>query len=509
VGLAPTAPDFGSEADLISTADQEAASARPKKWTYSLKGFLRAPMRVSLGPRLDGSAAHQLHSPPHTPGTTVDDWYYAGLTPSPSASLYLTVGNANVSGTMIIAASTLYDSGYKDLVNMGGFSQAYVTMKAPDLFGGRGGLAWTVGSFSNRYGLAGPDQQSSGYYGTYLFGRTHVAGEALTADIDLADNLELVVEDGFGAKLEVVPFVNPGGTIPAPTAPYLPDQGPVPQGSTYVHHAHAALLLDNWLRVGGHLIMEWSPNDFCTPGSPGSQLPQDCPGTPAPASKLNIAGGDIHADSPRFGNAYLGYSHVSASSILYLSDGVQLLHGTTGYVFKNNYFGYLAPVVSANAPLTPRNDTGTVDTVLFQYIAHAASLFGYPPNGRDVALALYGMINHIEYTDMSSGQMVKQDRFKYGAELQAAPFRYMWLGARFDRVQGDGSNAAFTYTAISPRVIIHSNWLSREYFIIDYSHYMVGSRIQPSPTYNASDLMFPTSTKPDTDLFMLSAVLSF
>ena len=36
-----------------------------------------------------------------------------------------------------------------------------------------GGLAWTVGSFSNRYGNAGANQTSSGYYGTYLFGRTH------------------------------------------------------------------------------------------------------------------------------------------------------------------------------------------------------------------------------------------------------------------------------------------------------------------------------------------------
>ena len=49
---------------------------------------------------------------------------------------------------------------------------------------------WTMGGFSNRYGNAGPRQQSSGYYQTQLFGRTHVLGEALTADIQLGDELK-------------------------------------------------------------------------------------------------------------------------------------------------------------------------------------------------------------------------------------------------------------------------------------------------------------------------------
>jgi hypothetical protein len=90
-----------------------------------------------------------------------------------------------------------------------------------------------------------------------------------------------------------------------------------------------------------------------------------------------------------------------------------------------------------------------------------------------------------------------------------APSRYMWFGARADRVQGDGGNAALTYTAISPRVIVHTNWLSREYFIINYSHYWVGSGIRSSPIYNSSNVTPTPTSKPDTDLFMMSAVLSF
>src|SRR4051794_18210710 len=150
VGLQPTAPDFGAEADLVSTADEDTANVKPKKWTYSLRGFLRAPLRIGLGPNLatGDMSDGQLHSPPHVVGANNNDWNSVGLSPSPTASLYLSVGNALVTGTLIIASGTFFDAGYKELDQMGGISQAYVTMKFSDLFGERGGLAWTVGAFS-------------------------------------------------------------------------------------------------------------------------------------------------------------------------------------------------------------------------------------------------------------------------------------------------------------------------------------------------------------------------
>jgi len=61
-----------------------------------------------------------------------------------------------------------------------------------------------------------------------------VAGESLVLDFDVTPDLELVLEHGFGAKVEVTPFAKDA----PPVAPYLPNQGPVPQGSNFVHHAH-------------------------------------------------------------------------------------------------------------------------------------------------------------------------------------------------------------------------------------------------------------------------------
>ena len=67
VGMAPTATDFGSEADLVSIADVPFDAPKQSKWTYTMRGFLRAPMLVGMGPRNNGVDVHELHAPPRDP----------------------------------------------------------------------------------------------------------------------------------------------------------------------------------------------------------------------------------------------------------------------------------------------------------------------------------------------------------------------------------------------------------------------------------------------------------
>src|SRR5262249_39935362 len=150
-------------------------------------------------------------------------------------SLRTTITNPRVSGTLILTTSSLDDVGYDDLDSRGGASQAYVTVKFPEVFGSRGGLAWTVGAFSNSYGTSGPRQTNTGFYGTYLFGRIHQVGEDLTASIDLNDHVELLLEHGFGAKLELLPVL--GAALPKQM--FTPGDPRQSLGSNFVHHAHA------------------------------------------------------------------------------------------------------------------------------------------------------------------------------------------------------------------------------------------------------------------------------
>jgi len=507
IGMRLGAVDFGAEADIVSSVGRLKPPPDNRRWAYALRGFFRAPMRVGIGPETGKTTGSQWHSPPRIVGFGSDEWSYANLAPGGTGQIELAVTNQRVEGHVILAGDIFADAAYPHLDKLGGFSQAWVTLKAPALIGTRGGMALNVGAFSERFGAAGPFQQSTGYYGTYLFGRTHVAGESLVLDLDLSSDLELVVEHGIGAKVEVVPY-----SKEAPVAPYLPNQGPVPQGSNFVHHAHVNLLFQDWLSFAAHYLTSWSPNDL-----------QEVTRTPAKEARMTVMGAELHSDHPVAGSGYVGYSYVDAKSILPLSDGVQVLHGANGAGFKNNYFGALP--ASAQASLaqgledSQRDDSGKLHTVLFQYILRAAPLFGRKEPGPDVALGVFGMYNHVDTVKhdlngmlVPAGYAFKQDKVKVGAELQVAPIEPLSIGVRFDSVMPDGGKEDVAYRAISPRIVLHSKWIGREYVILNYTRYILGKDVHPSAPYsqpNPPSAPLASVTKPDENLFSLTAMVAF
>src|SRR5262249_1026083 len=122
------------------------------------------------------------------------------------------------------------------------------------------------------------------------FGRTHVVGETLRVSYDLSDDARLSLEHGFGGKLEPTPFFG------APTGPrdnlsWSPYPGPVAQESSFVHHAHAGLLLGNELLVGAHLLHVFANDNERA----GSYLGAPYGGRPANEAtpRLLIGGGDV------------------------------------------------------------------------------------------------------------------------------------------------------------------------------------------------------------------------
>jgi hypothetical protein len=506
IGLLPSASDLGSEADLVSTADNDALYTESlKKWTFELKGYLRVPMRVSWGPSCGTnqlvdvrpcyageSPRTQLHSPPRVVGLSSGDWSYVGLAPNTSGSLRVTVANPLVSANVIFSTSNMNDAGFMDLDQIGGISQAYVTLKFPTAFGAWGGLAWTVGAFSNRYGNAGPNQTSSGYYGTYLFGRTHTVGEDLTADIDLNDDVELLLEHGFGAKLDVIPYLGP--TAKNPVMPFQPSyfqgQGHAAHGSNFLHHAHAGIAINRWLQFGAHYLTSWTPNDRV--------LDVKNP----PEARLTVYGADLHLDDNEAGHAYIGYSHVDAKYLYPLDEALQVIHGGDGYNFKLEYFLGKDRVTMD----TPTNDSGTVDTILFQYVTRLAPLLRDSLPIRDVALAAYGMFNHVHSQagtmQPTPGPEFTNNRIKFGAEVEAALLKFMSLGFRYDRVIPDIDNDADSYSAVSPRLIFYSRWRSKEYVVVDYTHFLLGPLAYPSSPYSSFTII-------DKDMIMVSATMSF
>ena len=190
------------------------------EWKFDVTGYFRAPMRLSWGPAHDGpkprrttgdavqNPGTQFRSPPLVPDANYIDWRYTNSFVAPWTELNFHYGNDRVKATVQIASYNITDPGYRRLESNLGINLAFLTMLWPELGGNENfHLTATVGGFANRYGAAG--RYDAGKYETYLFGRTHVAGETPNLAYDVGDDWTVQAEESFGAKLEPIPFYGP------------------------------------------------------------------------------------------------------------------------------------------------------------------------------------------------------------------------------------------------------------------------------------------------------------
>jgi len=66
-----------------------------------------------------------------------DEWNYINVAPGATGQIELAVTNQRVEGHVILAGDLFADAAYPYLDKLGGFSQAWVTLKAPALIGTR------------------------------------------------------------------------------------------------------------------------------------------------------------------------------------------------------------------------------------------------------------------------------------------------------------------------------------------------------------------------------------
>jgi hypothetical protein len=284
-------------------------------------------------------------------------------------------------------------------------------------------------------------------YETYLFGRTHVAGETLTANIEVAPEWGLTVEQGIGAKIEVVPFTNnqlyqifkgsSGGNCYNVTdfnqkctdnngwgfqnylsdrdAEYLPYPGPVPQGSTFLAHGHVGLAYKKLLTFGGHFLYTWTPDDNWN-GIKGVEAGTDdsrmlgnsqvknvsnrVPRVEGPTrGSMMVTGVDVRLNGGVYGDGYLGYSYINAKNINALADSLEVLHSFGGWQFKENYFGLTFDPHTGQYQ-GPQNETGKVQTIEGQYAFSFGALANYPAafwgQGPDLVLTAFGMFTIVD-----------------------------------------------------------------------------------------------------------------
>lgn len=496
LSLPTGAPQAGG---IVTSPAQRTTTTKPLRdeLRFDVSGFFRAPLRLSWGPPTHpGSgvaAGRQLRTPPLVPDANYVDYRYTGNMGGPWSELNVHYGNTLARGTVQIASYNLTDAGYRRLEANLGINQAYLTLNPALGFGL--GVNFTVGAFSDRYGAAG--RYDAGKYETYLFGRTHIVGETLRVSYDISDDVSLTVEHGFGGKLEPVPFFGPA-TAPRDNLSFNPYPGPVAQESTFVHHAHAGLLLFGQLLVGAH-VMHVFANDN---ERAGAYLGTAYGGRPSSEAtpRLLIWGGDIKLTGSDFGDGYLGYAHLDARNADYLGDAIEVLHSFNGWQLHDNFFG---------VPGATERATGKLDSVLFQHIISLAALLPADTtlfrNGADLTLAAFGLFNSVSGA-INPAYDVK--KLKWGGELMYGPLEWLSLGGRFDRVSPNTRAQEQTFSVLSPRVVLRSSFVSHEQIALSYHHYFYGSAARTTGyPYNGQD--GAAGLGADRDAAQLAATLWF
>lgn len=457
VGISPTARDLGDEADLFLD-DPVEIEHKTREWKLDMKAFFRGVARMSYGPAHDGGSDFELHSPARIPGLSSGDWDHIGVIPNPSAKAFFSAGTPAVTANVIIGGRPPIDQTWNNLNQFAWVADAYVTVKFPRAFGDHGGIAWTAGSFGHRYGNAG--RNGTGYYRTLLFGRTRAMSSIVTADFDLDKHWELIFEHGIGAKLDVRPFADLDDELP--NADFLPSPGDTPRGSNFLHHGHLQLRNDYWLRLGAHWMTSWTPNDRTL-----------LIGQPAQEARLTVYGVEMNVDLPT-SNGFIGYSHIDANDILPLSNALQVLHGSRGTDFKNIYFGFRDRATAQN----PTNDSGTVDTVLFQYIHRLAPVLNIGP---DFDVGVFGMFAHVDSPiqdpNIASQFNLKYSRLKWGVDVVYELLPFMRAGVRFDNVNSELGNPDLSFSALSPRLVFYTKKGSKELIVLNYSYFFYGDDV--------------------------------
>jgi hypothetical protein len=451
----------GGPSGVPSTA-RGAPAPQASDWHFDFHGYLRAPLRIGIGKR-DDPLPDQSETTLHIPVVPDDQylsWQHSGHQQRDWAEIFLSYGNSWVKGTVALLGFNFTDAAFTDKSAQFGIAQGWVTLSS-DLGYQNVRFEAKVGSFWNKYGMAG--KYDAGKYDTYLFGRTHVIGEAVKIEIDV-NKLTLYAEEGFGAKRPNPSVYN--------NARF-----------TLLHHLHGGASWDKTIDVSVHHLYSWTQEEDRL----GSVL------VDVPNGSLNVIGADVRFHGTMYGDLYAGYSHIGAQDAITVDSAVEVLHANGGGEFglgvTHNYLG---------GPVPTNHGTGSVDSFLFQYEFSLANLLLNLKNpgsrfwgeGRDLTLALFGMINAVSSEDAEMDGVIK---LKYGAEVVFNAFPWVGIGARFDRLQPNSKIPEQSFAVLSPRLIFRSQWVSHEEISLQYSRYFYNQRECDDPAAPALCVQAPSA----------------
>lgn len=500
----------GTQVATIPSAPAPLPKRDESSWKFSYHGYLRAPMRLGVGKRVDSdlppgyeiSGSRTTFHEATVPDDQALSFSATQHNPRSWAEGFFSFGNELATGTLGLGSYNLTEGGFNDVQANWGIMQAYVTL-TPSL-PWEGWRLWAkAGAIVDKYGM--PGRYDSGEYDMYMFGRTHVLGETTHTEFDLTPAWTLYFEQGFGSHKPDPSAWN--------TARY-----------TMLHHEHLGLKKGRDLEFGLHYLMSWSQEEYRSSGQSASPVDL-APRNGLPPGHYWIAGAEARAELGAFGYLYAAYSHAGADYAVTVSRAIEALSTSGGGEFDlgitSNYLDSPNCLKALNpnnpppaagapenwAPLRPRgcsDGNGAVNALGAQYefsltnfkqqISGGQRFWGA---GQDLVLKLYTLVAFVDSaardttvvsknvgpTDSPSTDFYnatkagyKTTKLKYGADLTAQVVPWLSAGLRFDRVQPEQELPEETFMVLSPRISFKSQWVTHERLTIGYSRYMYAER---------------------------------
>lgn len=500
VGLSPHAPQNVPGLPGIITPAFGAPIAGDEL-RFEFHGYLATSLRAGVGRRdtaLAGQKQTTLHADPIVPGGAYGWLEHTNIVPGPWSQLTFQYGNDTVRGTAIIGAWSLGRAqdatGYAQTEAQIWINDAFLVY-SPNV--APFGLAITAGVYNDQYGQMA--QYSNGQYGIPLMGQIRGMGAKGAFLVPLEGGVDVTVEGGFKGGLSRVPA---GIAIDAATNFPRPEEG-----STYAAHAHLSATWNN-VTPALHYVRSWSQDDVYRFDEPTTSLDES---VARPDGSLEILGLDVRANMARFGHFYAGASHITGEDTMSISNLVQVLNSGGGRDFMERFWGFES------------GGNGELTLVGSEYTLSLGTLLRYPQEfwgvGPDLTFTLFGVYAHAqggcdEYAQMTDGSSCvpggdngefDTHALKYGIEGIYSFSKHVIATLRIDQVHPDLDESDQSFTAITPRLIFRSDWITRETVGIQYTGFVFEE--DAVPINGDTRLVNTNSQNPDQHMLALFATM--
>jgi hypothetical protein len=479
LGLAIGAPDTGAMPGRFTPAFGEKPRS-PNDWRFDFHGFLNVPLRIGINSRAHASSTQHttvFHGPPLVPDD-YERFEHTGIIPLPYVQLGFSYGNSRVAANVMIAARNVSNGqGFFDPPSQLGINDAFLTFK-PKVTG----FNWEidVGGFANRYGAMG--EYDTGRYDTSAVARVGGVGETMRFRVPLANGLTFLAEHGLMGQWDRAPLgVEPAGWNGF-TDPNV--------GTSFAHHAHLGLASKRLGRAALHYVNAWTADDRTAPSQADG--------------RITVLGADVEARLAPYGRWFIAGSWVDADQARSVSPVLRVLNTAGGPGLMREYLG------------PNSHGTGKLTTLATQYdvsigeiVRGSENYSGYAP---DLFVSAFGLFTHVQSADADYD---KVDKLKYGAELGYSALSWLAFSGRYDRVVARMGDDTKTFAALSPRVILRTDYNSHDQVAIQYSHWLYGSDVVVRNSYapcvpsllgsSPSGGCGDPSIVPDADTFTVTA----